>query len=123
MSNGFAIRVFFSSTTIGGFKGREGLAPVCYSCEKKLGTRRNAEVRVLVPSEVMPLVFSAELAAKELGIGFELIDVNQMSMTKRLSERLNGKPVPRVSIGNEFATESATKDEIIDLYLRSRHDY
>jgi hypothetical protein len=102
MSNGHTIRVFFSSTTIGGFKGREGLAPVCYSCEKKSGARRNDEVRVLVPSEVMPLIFSAELAAEELGIGFELIDVNRMSIVQRMSERVNGKPVPRVCIEDEF---------------------
>ena len=116
MSNYKTIRVFFSSRTIGGSKGRKGLEPVCYSCDKKMGMVRSSEVRVLVPSEVMPLFFSAELAAKELGIGFEAIDTNRMSIIERMTEKTNRKPVPRVSIGEDFLTGSPTKDEIIDLY-------
>ncbi len=120
MSNGKTIRVFFSSRTIGGMKGREGLEPVCYSCEKKMGVARNSEVRVLVPSEVMPLFFSAELAAKELGVGFEAIDINRMSIFEKMAEKTNRKPVPRVSIGEDFLAGSPTKDEIIELFHRSR---
>jgi len=118
MTDGDSIRVFFSSKTIGdNFKGRKGLEPVCHSCDKKLGVVRNSDVRVVIPSDVMPLVFSAELAAKELGIGFEVIDINQMSIVHRMNERLNGKPIPRVCIGNRFIAESATKEEIIDFYI------
>ncbi|MGY5865780.1 MAG: hypothetical protein RTV41_14350 [Candidatus Thorarchaeota archaeon] len=116
MSNGFIIRVFFSSTTIGGLKGRKGLEPVCYSCEKSMGVARDSEVRVLVPSEVMPLFFSAELAAKELGVGFEAIDINRMSIVQKLSEKTNRKPVPRVSVGEDFLVGSPTKNEIIRFY-------
>jgi hypothetical protein len=119
MTDGDIIRVFFSSKTIGDrFKGRKGLEPVCHACDKELGVVRNSEVRVVIPSDVMPLVFSAELAAKELGIGFEVIDINQMSLVHRMNERLNGMPIPRVCIGNRFIAESATKDEIIDFYNR-----
>ena len=118
MSNGIPIQVFFSSTTIGGLKGRKGLEIVCHSCEKSMGVARDSEVRVLVPSEVMPLVFSAELAAKELGVGFEAIDINRMSLVQKLNERTNRKPVPRLSIGDDFLVGSPTKDEIIDFYHR-----
>ncbi len=117
MKNGESIRVFFSSKTIGGgFKGRKGLEPVCHSCDKKLGIVNESNVRVVIPSDVMPLVFSAELAAKELGIGFEVIDINRMSMVQRMNERLNGKPVPRVCIREECIAGSPSKDEIIALY-------
>lgn len=117
MKNGESIRVFFSSKTIGGgFKGRKGLEPVCHSCDKKLGVVHDSKVRVVIPSDVMPLVFSAELAAKELGIDLEVIDINQLSLVHRMNERLNGKPVPRVCIGEECITGSPSKDEIIALY-------
>ena len=114
------IRVFYSSRTFGGFKGRSGLEPVCHSCDKQLGITKDSEVRKVVPAEVMPLVFSAELAAQELGVTFELIDINRLSIIERMNERLNGKPVPRVSIGDDFVDGSATKDEIVALFHRTR---
>jgi hypothetical protein len=116
MTNRKSIRVFFSSRTIGGLKGRKGLEPVCHSCDKQLGIVRDSEVRVVVPPEVMPLVFSAELAANELGLGFEVIDINRMSIAQKLTEKTNRKPVPRVSIGEDFLTGLPTKDEIVDFY-------
>jgi len=33
-----------------------------------------------------------------------------------MNERLNGKPVPRISIGAKFITGSPTTNEIIALY-------
>ena len=118
MSNILEIRVFYSSKTFGGFKGRTGLEPVCHSCDKRLGIVKDSEVREVIPTEVMPLVFSAELAAQELGVGFELVDINRLSIVQRMNERLNGKPVPRVSIGDDFIDSSATKDQIIALFHR-----
>jgi hypothetical protein len=120
MTSEIGIRVFFSSKTFGGFKGRMGLEPVCHSCDKNLGIVKDSEVREVIPTEAMPLVFSAELAAKELGVSFELIDINRLSMVQRINERLNGKPVPRVSIGEHFIDGSATKDEIIALFSRTQ---
>jgi hypothetical protein len=70
----------------------------------------------------MPLVFSAELAAQELGVTFELIDINRLNMIQRMNERLNGKPIPRVSIGDDFVGATATKDEIIELYHQACDD-
>ena len=116
MASEIGIRVFFSSKTYGGLKGRTGLEPVCHSCDKHLGIAQDAEVRTVIPTEAMPLVFSAELAAKELRVPFELIDINRLSMIQRMNERLNGKPVPRVCIGDDFVDGSATKDEIIALF-------
>jgi hypothetical protein len=112
-----SIRVFFSSKTVGGFKGRRGMEPVCHSCDKKLG--KTNELTEVVPPEAMTLAFSAELAARELGIDIELIDVNRLTLVQRMNERLNGKPVPRISIGEEDITGSPTKDEIIELYRRT----
>ncbi|MFX1367456.1 MAG: hypothetical protein ACFFAY_02530 [Promethearchaeota archaeon] len=120
MYNGDGIRVYYSSRTIGGFKGREGMGPVCYSCEKALGIKHNYETMEAIPSEVMPLVFSAHLASEELGIRFRLVDVNQLSIIHRLIESVNGKPVPRVSIGKEFITGCLTKQDIIDFHRRVR---
>jgi len=117
MSDGFNIRVFFSSKTIGGFKGRGIMEPVCLSCDKKLG--KSYENREVVPQEVMTLVFSAELASKELGVNIELIDIKLLSIVQRMNERLNGKPIPRISIGEKFITGSPTKDEIISFYRRA----
>lgn len=116
MSNGLRICIHYASRTTGGFKGREGLAPVCQSCDKKLGVKNTVEMRTDIPSDVMPLVFTVQLASEELGVEFELIDTNQLSLVQRLKERLNGKPVPRVSIGQEFTTGSLTKDDIIEFY-------
>ncbi|OLS20747.1 MAG: hypothetical protein ThorAB25_27830 [Candidatus Thorarchaeota archaeon AB_25] len=121
MSDGFSIRVFFSSKTVGGFKGRRGMEPVCYSCDKKLG--KTNELTEVVPTEAMTLAFSAELAASELGISIELIDINQLTLVQKMNERLNGKPIPRISIGEEDITGSPTKDEIIELYHRICDDY
>jgi hypothetical protein len=117
MSGRCSIRVFFSSKTVGGFKGRQGMQPVCHSCDKQLG--KTNELQEVVPPEAMGLVFSAELAAHELGTDMELIDVTQMALAKRMNERLNGKPVPRISIGNGFITGSPTKGEIISLYRKA----
>lgn len=120
MPDGFSIRVFFSSKTVGGFKGRRGMEPVCHSCDKRLGNTN--ELREVVPPEAMTLAFSAELAAKELGINIELIDITQLNLVQRMNERLNGKPVPRISIGEIFITGSPTKDEIIALYHHTCFD-
>ena len=114
MSYEFSIRVFFSSKTVGGFKGRRGMEPVCHSCDKTLG--KSNELQEVVPPEAMTLAFSGELAARELGVEIELIDVTRLPLAQRLNERLNGKPIPRISIGNSFITGSPTKDEIIALY-------
>ncbi|MFW9843093.1 MAG: hypothetical protein ACFFEV_00800 [Candidatus Thorarchaeota archaeon] len=116
MSGKYNIRVFFSSKTVGGFKGRRGMEPICYSCDKKLG--RTSELKEVVPPEAMTLAFSAELAAKELGINIELIDVTRLPLAQRMNERLNGRPVPRISIGEKFITGDPTKDEIVELYFR-----
>lgn len=110
------IRVFYSSRTVGGFKGRQGMQPVCHSCDKTLG--KSNELHKVVPPDAMTLVFPAEIAAKELGTILELVNVTQMSFRERINERLNGLPVPRISIGGEFITGHPTKDEIITLYHR-----
>ena len=120
MSGEITIRVFFSSKTVGGFKGRYGMQPVCHSCDKKLG--KGNELQEVVPPEAMTLAFSGEMAAKELGINLELIDVSRLPLTQRMNERLNGKPIPRISIGTSFITGSPTKDEIIALYHSVCHD-
>ena len=78
------------------------MEPVCYSCDKKLG--KSNDIRVVVPPEAMSLAFSAELAAKELGISIDLIDTTRMTLRQKMGERLNGKPIPRISIGDEFIT-------------------
>jgi hypothetical protein len=110
------ICVFYSSKTFGGFKGRSGLEPVCHSCDKKLGITKDGEVRMVVPTDAMPLVFTAELAAQELGVPFEMVDINRLGVVQRMNERLNGRPIPRISIGDSFITGTPTKDEIITLY-------
>ncbi len=114
MSVGFSIRVFFSSKTVGGFKGRQGMQPVCHSCDKKLGMTN--ELTEVIPPDAMNLVFSAKLAAKDLGIDIELIDINRLPLVQRMNEKLNGKPVPRIGVGERFITGTPTKDEIITLY-------
>jgi hypothetical protein len=117
MSECLIIRVFFSSKTVGGFKGRKGLQPVCHSCDKRLGN--TSELKEVIPPEAMTLTFAAELAARELGISSELIDITRLSLSRRMNERLNGKPVPRISIGEEFITGAPAKDEIIALYQQA----
>ncbi|MGY5871950.1 MAG: hypothetical protein RTV72_06885 [Candidatus Thorarchaeota archaeon] len=118
MTDDFGIKIFFSSKTIGGFKGRKGLEPVCHSCDKKLGVVKSSELREAIPSEVMSMVFSAELACQELGVDLKLVDITRLNTTQRIKERLNGKPIPRVSLGEEFITGSLSKDEIIRFYRR-----
>ncbi|MFX0107510.1 MAG: hypothetical protein ACFE7R_04435 [Candidatus Hodarchaeota archaeon] len=118
MTIGHSIRIFFSSRTIGGFKGREGMAPVCYSCAKHLGIQRDAETREDIPPEAMPLIFSAQEASQELGVSLELVDVNRLTMIERIKEKMNGRPIPRVTVGDEFVTGCLSKNEIIGLYNR-----
>jgi len=110
------IRVLFSSRTIGGSKGRAGLAPVCHSCDKKIGRDRDIELQEAIPEETAPLVFLAQLAAQELEVELELIDISQLTPIQRIKELINGKPVPRVDIGLEFLTGLPTKQQIIELY-------
>ena len=117
MSDGYSIRVFFSSKTVGGFKGRGMMEPVCHSCDKKLG--KTNEIREFIPPGAMSLAFSAELASRELGVNIELIDITRLTLVQRMNERLNGKPIPRLSIGEEFITGFPTKKEIISLYRRA----
>jgi hypothetical protein len=118
MANGHSIQVFFSSRTVGGLKGREGMAPVCHSCDKALGISQDSETRAMIPSGTMPLVFSAQLASEELGVNLELIDINRLNMVQRIKEKLSGRPIPRVSIGDDFITGCLTKHQIIELYHR-----
>jgi hypothetical protein len=120
LSNRYCIRVFFSSRNVGGFKGREGMAPVCHSCEKRLGVKRSAATREEIPPEVLPIVFSAQRASEELGISLELIDVNRLSTFEKMKEKMNGKPLPRVSVGEDFLTGSLSKAEIVEFY---KHAY
>ena len=114
MSNAYTIRIFFSSKKVGGFKGRYGMQHVCHSCDKKLG--KGNELQEVVPPEAMTLAFSGERAARELEVDIKLIDVSRLPLVQRMNERLNGKPVPRISIGEKFVSGSPTKDEIIALY-------
>jgi hypothetical protein len=117
MKNGLKIMVFFSSYTVGGHKGREGMFPVCHVCEKALGVKKNnSKLSVMVPPEAMPLIFSAELAAEELGVNLELIDVNQLPITKRLKIKLRGEQTPYIQVGRARMLGLPTKDEIIALY-------
>ena len=117
MLNDNGIRVFFSSKTIGIFKGREGMIHVCHSCDRNFGIQN--EYRQVIPPEIMTLVFSAELASQELGVNLRLIDINRLNLVQRMKEKVNGKPIPRISIGEKFITGDPTKDEIIALYYRS----
>ena len=111
------ISVFYQSRTIGGKPGRVGLEPVCHSCEKALGLNSDNTLMKLVPPDALPLVFSAKAAATELGVPFELIDINQLSLVERLKSYISSKPVPRVNIGEEFMVGSPTAQDIIDFYL------
>ena len=114
MLNDNGIRVFFSSKTIGVFKGREGMVHVCHTCDRNFGIQR--EYEQVIPPEIMSLVFSAELASEELGISLRIIDVNRLNLVHKIKEKVNGKPIPRISIGEKFITGNPTKDEIIALY-------
>lgn len=92
------------------------MAPVCHSCDKRLGVKKDSESREEIPSEVLPLVFSAQQASDELGVPLELVDTNRLSIIERMREKLNGKPLPRVSVGEAFLTSPVTKAEIVKLY-------
>lgn len=117
MLNDTGIRVFFSSKTIGIFTGREGMIHVCHTCDRNFGIQN--EYEQVIPPEIMALVFSAELASQELGVDLRLIDINRLNLVQRMKEKVNGKPIPRISIGEKFITGDPTKDEIIALYYRS----
>ena len=108
------IRVFFSSKTIGVFKGREGMVHVCHTCDRNFGIEN--EYEQVIPPEIMALVFSAELASQELGVSLRLIDINRLNLVQKMKHKMNGKPIPRISIGEKFITGDPTKDEIIALY-------
>jgi hypothetical protein len=111
------IWVFFSSKTIGVFTGREGMIHVCHTCDRNFGIQN--EYEQVIPPEIMTLVFSAELASKELGVNLRLIDINRLNMVQKMKEKMNGKPIPRICVGEKFITGDPTKDEIIALYHRS----
>ena len=116
MFNQHAIRVFFSSRTVGDFKGREGLSHVCHSCDRKLGKKDRIGTQSAIPEEVTLLVFSAQSAAKELQINFELIDVTRMPIRDKIHEMINGRPIPRIDIGSDFLVGIPTKQQIIEFY-------
>ena len=117
MLNDNGIRVFFSSKTIGVFKGREGMVHVCHTCDRNFGIEN--EYEQVIPPEIMALVFSAELASQELGVNLRLIDVNRLSLVQKMKEKVNGKPIPRIVIGERFISGEPAKDEIIALYHQS----
>ena len=116
MLNGLEFTVFFSSRSFGGHKGREGLWPVCHSCDKALGLKNNDEISKSIPPEAMPLVFSAEQAAIELGIKLVLVDINQMPFFQKLKFKLLGKPIPCLKIGEKIICGIPTKEEILEFY-------
>jgi hypothetical protein len=118
--HGREIKVFFASISVGGYQARDGLQPVCHACEKVLGINaKNNTISTSIPSETMPLVFSAEQVAHELGTTVELIDINQMSIFQRLIFKLKGISTPCVMIGDEFIFGTPTKDELLE-HLRKR---
>jgi len=115
--NDLCIRVFYSSRTVGTSSDRMGFMHACHSCEERLGLKKKDQSGThLVPPEVMPVIFSAKSAAKEVGVECEIIDINQLSRRERLTHLLSGKPLPRVSISDSFLTGIPTKQEIISLY-------
>ena len=116
MASRSRIRVVFSTQSTGGFQARMGLEPVCPSCEKRLGISRNPQTTLVIPQEISSLIFSARLAAEELDVELELLDISSLSIVQRLKELANGKPVPRVEIGDEFLTGFPTKQDIIKMY-------
>ena len=117
MKSRSVIRVVYESIEIGGFRGRIGLGPPhCQSCDKALGIKRNPEVTEIFPQELSPLIFSARLAAEELGIELEYVDIAKLSLIQKLKEYTNGKPVPRLEIGDVFLTGFPTRDQIVELY-------
>ncbi len=123
MRNPKGISVFYQSRTIGGRPGRIGLEPVCHSCEKALGLKSDDTLTTLVPPEALPLVFSAQAAATELGVPFKIIDISQLSLLERLKTYISSKPVPRINIGEEFMTGTPTTQDIIDFYLNVSREH
>jgi hypothetical protein len=111
------IKVFFSSRSIGGYMGREGFLPTCHACDTALGLNtKDKQLIESIPPEVMPLIFSAELAAKELGIILELVDLNQMPVFQKLKLKVKGIHTPCLKIGEEFIFGNPTKDEILECF-------
>ncbi len=110
------IRVYYASKTIGGFKGREGMNPVCHSCDKHLGKSGGASSREDIPPNAVPLVFVAQAASDQVDSALELIDVARMSTTQRLRERITGKPLPRIEIGSDYITGDPSVEEVIELF-------
>ena len=94
------ISVFYASKTVGGFKGREGMNPVCHSCDKRLGKSGEVTSREGIPPEAVPLVFVAQAASEQVHSALEFIDVAGMSTLERMKERIGGRPLPRISIGS-----------------------
>jgi hypothetical protein len=113
------IRVLYASKAIGGFKGREGMNPVCHSCDKSLGKARAAESKKEIPPEALPLVFAAESASEQLGATLEIVDVSRSDVVQRLKERLSGKPLPRIVVGSDYIAGAPTIEEVIRFFHRS----
>ena len=123
MSDGIDFCVFFSSRSIGGYKGRKGLWPECHACDKALGLKgKDNTTSVLVPPEAMPLVFTAKQAAQEMGIKLQIVDVNKLAFFKRLKFKLQGITLPCVKIGEEYIFGNLSKDEIIRIYSNLQSD-
>ena len=69
-----------------------------------------------VPSECVPLVMSADAAAKELGCPLHLIDVGSLGMVAKLKHKMSSLPVPRVQIEDEYIAGSPTTAQIVAFY-------
>lgn len=110
------ILIFYSSRSTGGFKGRKGLEHVCHTCDNKHGIKRNFQKTEVVPSEISSLLFSAQLAARELDVEVAVVDISQLSIIHRIQELVNGKPIPRLEVGNAVLAGTPSKQEIIDFY-------
>ncbi len=112
--NNRVITIFYSSREIGGRPDPVDLWPVCPACEKALGIKsEDKRATSVVPPEAMPLVFSAEQAALELGFTLELVDINQLPFVQRMKLKLQGIPIPSIKIGDDYIDGSPTKDEIV----------
>ena len=113
------IRVLYASKAVGGFKGREGMNPVCHSCDKSLGKAQAVESRKEIPPEALPLVFAAESASERLGVTLELVDVSCSDLVQRLKERLSRKPAPRIVMGSDYIAGAPTVEEVISFFRQS----
>ncbi|MFW9920094.1 MAG: hypothetical protein ACFFED_10870 [Candidatus Thorarchaeota archaeon] len=116
MTNRPSIRVVYSTKSIGSIRGRTGLESVCHNCDRQLGIVRDFQKIVAIPQEISSLIFCVQLAAEALDVELELVDSSSMSIVQRLKEMVNGKPIPRIEIGEVFLTGFPTKQEIIDMY-------